>query len=108
MSGARRPKIHRYQNLTTLTAKAPQRCQEAHCVLLYAYNRTGKTRLSMEFKDQGKRNRTTGQRRHALFQCISPKISLSGTTTLMNDTDRQLKINENSSILQGPHRARTG
>ena len=49
------PKIHRYQNLTTLTRKLRSDVKDAHCVVLYAYNRTGKTRLSMEFKNQGKR-----------------------------------------------------
>ena len=51
----RTPKIHRYQNLTTLTRKLRSDVKDAHCVVLYAYNRTGKTRLSMEFKNQGKR-----------------------------------------------------
>ena len=55
MSGT--PKIHRYKNLTTLAQRLRHdvTADDVQCVLLYAYNRTGKTRLSMEFKDIGKR-----------------------------------------------------
>jgi hypothetical protein len=53
MSGT--PKTHRFNNLTTLAQRLRSDVNDLHCVLLYAYNRTGKTRLSMEFKDQGKR-----------------------------------------------------
>ena len=49
------PKVRKYRNLNKLAARLRSDVTDIHCVLLYAYNRTGKTRLSMEFKDIGKR-----------------------------------------------------
>ncbi len=50
-----KPKINTYSNLRTLAKKLRDDLGGADIILLYAYNRTGKTRLSMEFKDEGKR-----------------------------------------------------
>ncbi len=50
-----KPKINKYANLKTLARKLRDDLGGADLLLLYAYNRTGKTRLSMEFKDEGKR-----------------------------------------------------
>ena len=51
--------IDSYQNLHDVALRLRQDLngprKSAHVVLLFAYNRTGKTRLSMEFKDIGKR-----------------------------------------------------
>ena len=49
------PKINEYANLQTLARKLRADHGGVDLILLYAYNRTGKTRLSMEFKDAGKR-----------------------------------------------------
>ncbi len=54
-----KPKIHHLANLRKLAARLRDDLNNptkpTQLVLLYAYNRTGKTRLSMEFKDAGKR-----------------------------------------------------
>mgnify|MGYP007068864050 CR=1 FL=1 len=47
--------IRTYQSLGKLVTRLRDDLNEADLVLLYAYNRTGKTRLSMEFKNSGKR-----------------------------------------------------
>ena len=52
--------IRTYQSLRTLVTRLRDdlnrtATKPTQLVLLYAYNRTGKTRLSMEFKDAGKR-----------------------------------------------------
>ncbi len=47
--------IRTYQSLRKLVTRLRDDLNNAELVLLYAYNRTGKTRLSMEFKDVGKR-----------------------------------------------------
>ena len=50
-------------------------------VLLYAYNGTGKTRLSMAFKDLGK-SKTADDARTRSTSMPSPKTCSSGTTIL--------------------------
>ena len=47
--------IHTYNSLRALVTRLRDDLNDADLVLLFAYNRTGKTRLSMEFKDAGKR-----------------------------------------------------
>lgn len=91
-------------------------------LLLFAYNRTGKTRLSMEFKDKGKRRITnrrvtsTGatrvtseggtrvteeiQRDTLYFNAYTEDL-FTWENDLENDTTRHLKINANSSFFTG-------
>jgi outer membrane protein assembly factor BamB len=47
--------IRTFPNLGKLVTRLRDDLNDADLVLLYAFNRTGKTRLSMEFKDAGKR-----------------------------------------------------
>ena len=94
-----KPKIHRYKNLTTLARRLRSDCNNIHCVLLYAYNRTGKTRLSMEFKDQGKRIRK-GAPDTLYFNAFTEDLFV-WHNDLDEDTDRHLTINENSSFFNG-------
>ena len=67
MSGT--PRIRQYGSLRTLAQRLRNDVNDFDCVLLYAYNRTGKTRLSMEFKDQGKR-KGKGTPDTLYFQCV--------------------------------------
>ena len=92
-------KIHRYQNLTTLTRRLRSDVKDVHCVVLYAYNRTGKTRLSMEFKNQGKR-KGNGTPDTLYFNAYTEDLFV-WHNDLDADTDRYLKINENSAFLKG-------
>ena len=93
------PKIHRYKNLTTLARRLRSDCKDLHCVLLYAYNRTGKTRLSMEFKNQGKR-KGKGAPDTLYFNAFTEDLFV-WHNDFDDDTDRHLTINENSSFLNG-------
>ena len=97
MSQAR--KIYRYQNLTTLTQRLRSDVKDVHCVVLYAYNRTGKTRLSMEFKNQGKR-KGNGTPDTLYFNAYTEDLFV-WHNDLDADTDRHLKINEHSAFLKG-------
>ena len=92
-------KIHRYKNLTTLTRRLRSDVKDAHCVALYAYNRTGKTRLSMEFKDQGKR-KGNGTPDTLYFNAYTEDLFV-WHNDFDADTDRHLKINEDSAFLKG-------
>lgn len=97
MSGA--PKIHQYKNLTTLARRLRSDVNDLHCILLYAYNRTGKTRLSMEFKDQGKK-KGRGTPDTLYFNAYTEDLFV-WHNDLDADTDRHLTINENSSFFNG-------
>ena len=69
-------------------------------VLIYAYNRTGKTRLSMEFKDAGKRkNRKnpTGTPDTLYFNAFTEDLFV-WENDLEGDSVRRLQLNEKSSF----------
>ncbi len=94
MSGGRT-----YQNLGKLVARLRDDLNDADIVLLFAYNRTGKTRLSMEFKDVGKR----GTRRHPgspdtlYFNAFTEDLFV-WENDLEGDSVRRLQLNEKSSF----------
>ncbi len=68
-----------------------------HQVLLFAYNGTGKTRLSMEFKDLGK----NGDNRDTLYFNAFTEDLFSWDNDLDNDAQRVLKINQASRFFNG-------
>lgn len=47
-------KTESFKNIGALATGLRQKLEEKKYILLYAYNGTGKTRLSMAFKDLGK------------------------------------------------------
>jgi hypothetical protein len=63
-------------------------------ILLYAYNGTGKTRLSMEFKQKGKRG---GGSDTLYFNAFTEDL-FRWDNDLINDTQRQLKLNSDSKF----------
>ena len=66
-------------------------------VLLYAYNGTGKTRLSVAFKDLGK----NGDERDTLYFNAFTEDLFHWDNDLQNDRERVLKINKNSRFFAG-------
>jgi hypothetical protein len=69
-------------------------------VLIYAYNRTGKTRLSMEFKDAGKRKNKknpTGTPDTLYFNAFTEDLFV-WENDLEGDSVRHLQLNEKSSF----------
>lgn len=94
------PKITQYKNLTKLAQKLRDDVNNSDCVLLYAYNRTGKTRLSMEFKNQGKKKRKEGVPDTLYFNAFTEDLFV-WHNDFEGDTDRHLKINDASSFLNG-------
>ena len=66
-------------------------------ILLYAYNGTGKTRLSTAFKDIGKR---AGQADTLYFNAFTEDL-FSWDNDLENDRERVLNINKNSRFFDG-------
>lgn len=98
------PKTHKYKNLRNVVTRLRDDLRDSdnggiHFVLLYAYNGTGKTRLSMEFKDVGKRKR--GIDRDTLYFNAFTEDLFTWDNDLENDADRALKINSDSKFFDG-------
>lgn len=93
--------IRTYKNLGTLVTRLRDDLNTADLVLLYAYNRTGKTRLSMEFKDAGKRKHktknTTGTPDTLYFNAFTEDLFV-WENDLEGDSVRRLQLNEKSSF----------
>lgn len=70
-----------------------------HIVLIYAYNRTGKTRLSMEFKDVGKR-KNKGIADTLYFNAYTEDL-FTWDNDLDGDVVRHLQLNPDSSFFNG-------
>lgn len=74
----------------------------ATILLLYAYNRTGKTRLSMEFKDAGKRKTKKNPEGNAdtlYFNAFTEDL-FTWENDLEGDSVRHLQINKNSKFFK--------
>ena len=66
-------------------------------ILLYAYNGTGKTRLSMAFKDLGKK----GEDRDTLYFNAYTEDMFAWDNDLEDDQERVLKLNAGSRFFSG-------
>ena len=97
MSQAR--KVNKFPSLVKLAKRLRSDVKDFQCVLLYAYNRTGKTRLSMEFKNQGKQ-KGNGTPDTLYFNAYTEDLFV-WHNDLDADTDRHLQINEKSEFLKG-------
>lgn len=72
---------------------------DVQCVLLYAYNGTGKTRLSMEFKDFW-RGRREGSRDTLYFNAFTEDLFV-WDNDLDGESERVLKMNTESRFFAG-------
>lgn len=86
-----------FADLTALATHLRAELQNKKCILLYAYNGTGKTRLSTEFKNLGK---TGGERDTLYFNAFTEDL-FSWDNDLANDRERVLKINRASAFFAG-------
>ncbi|MEQ8829771.1 MAG: anticodon nuclease [Alphaproteobacteria bacterium] len=93
--------IRTYKSLGKLVTRLRDDLNGADLVLLYAYNRTGKTRLSMEFKDAGKRKHRTknpiGTPDTLYFNAFTEDLFV-WENDLEGDSLRRLQLNEKSSF----------
>ncbi len=71
------PKIAKFKSLSDIAVRFRSDLKDLNFVLLYAYNGTGKTRLSMEFKDRGKKGKNKAIRSISM---PTPKIYSIGIT----------------------------
>jgi hypothetical protein len=93
------PQIQHYANLSSLVDKLRDDLQNQHFVLLYAYNGTGKTRLSMAFKEKGKESGS--DKRDTLYFNAFTEDLFSWDNDLENDNERVLRINSASNFFNG-------
>jgi hypothetical protein len=86
-----------FADLPELAAYLRNELENKKYVLLYAYNGTGKTRLSMAFKDIGKQ----GEARDTLYFNAFTEDLFAWDNDLEGDVDRNLKINSASRFFSG-------
>lgn len=86
-----------FEKLEDLVSHFRQLLAGKKYILLYAYNGTGKTRLSMEFKDAGR----NGDVRDTLYFNAFTEDLFRWDNDLDNDSDRKLLINKDSRFVEG-------
>lgn len=92
-----------FPDLPALAAHLREELNAKRFVLLYAYNGTGKTRLSTAFKDIGKKADENGEviERDTLYFNAFTEDLFQWDNDLANDRERVLKINRDSSFFAG-------
>lgn len=91
--------VRTYQNLNRLVTRLRDDLNDMDLVLLYAFNRTGKTRLSMEFKERGK-TKNRGKADTLYFNAFTEDLFI-WENDLENDTERGIKLNHYSKFFDG-------
>lgn len=99
-----KPKIQKYKGIRNVVTRLRDDLRVTanggvDFVLLFAYNGTGKTRLSMEFKEAGKRKK--GINRDTLYFNAFTEDLFNWDNDLENNTERTLKINSVSRFFDG-------
>lgn len=90
-----------FDNLDALAAHLRSELKEKKFILLYAYNGTGKTRLSMAFKDIGKQGEGEDATRDTLYFNAFTEDLFTWDNDLEGDSARVLKMNTDSRFFAG-------
>lgn len=93
------PKIQKYETHKKLVERLRDDLKSNDFVLLYAFNGTGKTRLSMEFKEKGK-NREQDTRDTLYFNAFTEDL-FTWDNDIINDEVRVLEFNAKSNFFIG-------
>ncbi len=86
-----------FANLDELAAHLRGQLERKKFILIFAYNGTGKTRLSMAFKDKGKNDDS----RDTLYFNAFTEDLFFWNNDLDGDSDRRLMLNSDSRFFQG-------
>ncbi len=78
--------------------KKDERDQFTNCALVFAYNGTGKTRLSYDFAHYGRKENAP---QHTLYYNAYTEDLFTWDNDFENNTEHHLLINQNSSLIQG-------
>ena len=90
-----------FADLPTLAAHLRSELEIKKTILLYAYNGTGKTRLSMAFKDIGKQGEGEDAMRDTLYFNAFTEDLFHWDNDLQTDSDRRLLLNTESRFFKG-------
>jgi hypothetical protein len=92
-----------FPDLTALASHLRTLLRDKRFVVLYAYNGTGKTRLSTEFKNIGKRRDAAGVviEQDTLYFNAYTEDLFNWDNDLENDAHRMLELNDNSTFFDG-------
>lgn len=90
-------KVYKCKTLYRLATRLRDDLKSHDSVLLFAYNGTGKTRLSMAFKDVGKKQ---GTRDTLYFNAFTEDL-FYWDNDLQGDAERHLRINSESMFFSG-------
>lgn len=99
-----KPKVYRYKSLRNVVTRLRDDLRHkdnggVDNVLLYAYNGTGKTRLSMEFKEVGKKK--SASKRDTLYFNAFTEDLFTWDNDLEGNAERVLEINSDSKFFEG-------
>ncbi|SHL09885.1 AAA domain-containing protein [Chitinophaga jiangningensis] len=102
--------LSKFENLTEVAQHLRKTFDEKSkntkdLILLFAHNGTGKTRLSMEYRQAGKEFDSEGKTtsRDTLYFNAFTEDLFSWNNDLENDTNRFLKLNADSAFFNGLH-----
>ncbi|MCG8991583.1 AAA family ATPase [Laribacter hongkongensis] len=90
-----------FADLPTLATHLRNQLESKQTVILYAYNGTGKTRLSMAFKDIGKLGGANTEARDTLYFNAFTEDLFHWDNDLEGDSDRKLTLNADSRFFAG-------
>ncbi len=93
-------KVVSYKTLANVAVRLRDDLNDHRFVLLYAYNGTGKTRLSMEFKERGKKKKNSTGPDTLYFNAFTEDL-FHWDNDLDNDKERVLQINAQSKFFNG-------
>lgn len=92
-----------FTHFKALASHLRQELENKKFILIYAYNGTGKTRLSTAFKDLGKTMNAEGEtdKRDTLYFNAFTEDLFSWDNDLENDSERKLNLNTDSTFFAG-------
>jgi predicted AAA+ superfamily ATPase len=85
-----------FNELSEISALIREEASRKKCVLIYGYNGTGKTRLSMQFENDGK----NGDERDTLYFNAFTEDLFYWDNDIEEDINRVLRINMSSRFFQ--------
>ncbi len=91
----------KFADLSALATHLRSELENKKTIVLYAYNGTGKTRLSMAFKDIGKQSGGETEVRDTLYFNAFTEDLFHWDNDLEGDTDRKLTLNADSRFFAG-------
>lgn len=90
--------LYKYKTLNTVVVRLRDDLKTSDVIMLFAFNRTGKTQLSMSFKNRGKKDKDGP---NTLYFNAFTEDLFTWNNDLQKDKNRYLKINETSKFIKG-------